>query len=196
MGAAGRVRETGCGWMIPCPVCGDTEAVRAVATLHTEHVETRNLTDLARYLAPPRVSVLLPDPSYADRQETRVLLPSLVLSFLIGVAVAFMGFGFGGFLVATLPCALLGLLAAKLYAAARYEAARDEALAAAQDEERSPAHRKRQQQWEQAAYCPRDEIVYFPDGIVRFSPALFHDLMTGKLAAEAETDESAAGPGL
>jgi len=182
--------------MIPCPVCGDSEAVRAVATLHREHVESRNLTDLARYLAPPRVQVRLPDPSYADRQETHVLLPSLVLSFLIGVAVAFMGYGFGGFLIATLPCALLGLLAAKLFAAARYEAARDEALAAAQGEERSPAHRKRQQQWEQAVYCPRDDIVSLAGGIIQLSPAQFHDIMTGRIGTEDESDEPATGHGL
>jgi hypothetical protein len=165
--------------MTLCPTCENQKNAQPVSEVYNEEVAAGGTSDLAWALAPPRIEPRLPDHGFQDREENRILLPFMVLLILLGVGVAIYGGGIGGFLIVTLPGALVGLVVAKMYASTRYHIARAEALSAAAREETMPAHLQRVQQWEDASYCNRDEIIFFSDGSKPLTTIEFRNLMTG-----------------
>ena len=135
--------------MTLCPTCLHDSAVEPVSDVYAESIASERGDDLGWLFAPPRVEPRLPPVSYQDRQENLVLLPAVVLSVALGVVVAVVGFGFGGFLVTTLPGALVGLIVAKGCASARYQSALAAAIAAAKALKMDPAHQQLVERWRQ-----------------------------------------------
>jgi len=165
--------------MTVCPTCQHDSAVEPVSDVYAESISSARGDDLGWLFAPPSVEPRLPPHSYQDREENRVLLPAVVLSVVLGVVVAVVGYGFGGFLVTTLPGALVALIVAKGYASARYQSARAAAIAAAKAQEKLPVHQQLLERWEAALYCRRDDSVFFPVGDTPLTPTEFRNLMSG-----------------
>ena len=165
--------------MTLCPVCEDRSTVAPVSDVYAESSAGGGTGDLAWLLAPPRVEPRLPAHSYQDREENRILLPVIGLLVIIGLGAAIDGYGFGGFLVVTLPGGLVGLMVAKGDASARYQAARAAAIAAAAAQEKLPAHQQLVERWLTALSCHRDDIVFFLDGEAPLRPIEFRNLITG-----------------
>lgn len=172
--------------MSTCPSCGGDANVQKVSGLYREQSATRGSTGLAQLLAPPRIIPTLPDDDSFTFSGCIAGCIAFLLTLICSVALSLSLFGHPdsanvGLFVGIFVGGFTGSGAMFAYNNWRASLARSMALVVAETERQSPEHLRRLDQWEQAYYCHKHDIVILSEESKTFSPTEFRRLMKGDI---------------